>query len=106
MSVTVFQQKVYNALKQIPKGKVTTYKILASYLNCGSAQAIGQALKKNPFAPEVPCHRVIKTDFHIGGYIGEMAGSKIEKKKKLLEKEGVTFDVSNKLHDKSVIHKF
>ncbi len=65
---TPFQQKVYDALMLIPKGKVTTYKLLGNYVGCKSAQAIGQALTRNPDAPGVPCHRVIKTDMTIGGY--------------------------------------
>ena len=63
---TTFQQKVYDALLLIPKGKVTTYKMLGDFINCRSAQAIGQALTRNPYAPKVPCHRVIKTDGTIG----------------------------------------
>ncbi|MCB9807571.1 MGMT family protein [Candidatus Peribacteria bacterium] len=66
--MTPFQQKVYDALLLIPCGKVTTYKLLGDFIGCKSAQAIGQALTKNPHAPEVPCHRVIKTDGTIGGY--------------------------------------
>ncbi|MFH1275852.1 MAG: MGMT family protein [Candidatus Woesearchaeota archaeon] len=60
--VTIFQQKVYNLLKQIPKGKVTTYKILAEKLNIKGYQAIGTARKNNPFFPNIPCHRVVCSD--------------------------------------------
>ncbi|MGB2401813.1 MAG: MGMT family protein [Akkermansiaceae bacterium] len=56
---TEFEQRVYKAVQGIPAGKVVTYTILADLLNCRSAQAIGQALKRNPSAPTVPCHRVI-----------------------------------------------
>jgi len=63
---TPFQQRVYSALKLIPHGKVTTYKLLGDFIGCKSAQAIGQALTRNPDAPLVPCHRVIKTDGTIG----------------------------------------
>ena len=66
--MTDFQQRVYSALKLIPKGKVTTYKLLGECIGCKSAQAIGQALTRNPDAPEVPCHRVIRTDGAIGWY--------------------------------------
>ena len=51
---TEFEQRVYAAAKLVPAGKVTTYGRLARHLKCGSAQAIGQALKRNPTAPEVP----------------------------------------------------
>ena len=62
MKMTDFQKRVYDALLLIPEGKVTTYKILADFIGCRSSQAIGQALTRNPHAPLVPCHRVIKTD--------------------------------------------
>ncbi len=60
--MTDLQKRVYDALLFIPKGKVTTYKILEDFVGCRSSQAIGQALTRNPDAPTVPCHRVIKTD--------------------------------------------
>ncbi|MGB1259094.1 MAG: MGMT family protein, partial [Akkermansiaceae bacterium] len=62
---TPFQQRVYGLLDCVPEGRVVTYAEIARALNCRSAQAIGQALKRNPFAPEVPCHRVIRTDLTI-----------------------------------------
>ena len=86
---TDFEKKVYNALMLIPKGKVTTYKLLWNFIRCRSAQAIGQALTRNPHAPEVPCHRVIKTDGTIGGYAYGM-----QKKEALLKQESIIF-VSN-----------
>jgi len=89
--VTPFQQKVYDALGRIPRGKITTYKLLAEYLDCNSPQAIGQALRCNPYAPEVPCHRVIKSDLTIGGYGGETGGKKLQRKLDLLRQEGVLF---------------
>jgi len=89
--VTPFQQRVYDALGKIPPGKVTTYKLLAETLGCNSFQAIGQALRRNPYAPEVPCHRVIKTDLGIGGYAGETGGKKLQRKLELLRQEGVLF---------------
>jgi methylated-DNA-[protein]-cysteine S-methyltransferase len=96
-TITSFQQKVYDATSKIPKGKISTYKDIATYLNCGSCQAIGQALKNNPFAPTVPCHRVVKSDFTIGGFFGSNSGPNVLKKQQLLESEGISFD-SNKPH--------
>ena len=90
--VTEFQKQVYDATKRIPRGKVTTYKHLARAVKCGSSQAVGQALKVNPFAPKVPCHRVIRTDLTIGGFSGQLRGPKIRQKKALLSKEGVRFE--------------
>ena len=90
-TLTPFRAKVLDALCQVPRGKVTTYKYLSNQVNCGSSQAIGQALKHNPFAPEVPCHRVVRTDGSIGGFSGMTSGSKIDKKIALLKGEGVEF---------------
>ena len=103
-AITDFQKKVYNAVKRIPRGKVATYKIIAEAIGCRSAQAVGQALKKNPFAPEVPCHRVIGSDLKIGGFGGKTTGKKIREKINLLAEEGVKFK-NGKLIDKNLILK-
>jgi methylated-DNA-[protein]-cysteine S-methyltransferase len=68
---------------------VTTYGRLAAAVGCGSARAVGQALRRNPFAPEVPCHRVVGTDGLVGGYFGEVAGVRVMEKIERLESEGV-----------------
>lgn len=86
--ITEFQRKVYLALLEVKKGETITYKQLGERIGCRSAQAIGQALKRNPFAPEVPCHRVIATDGSIGGFHGQREGEMIDKKRALLESEG------------------
>lgn len=88
---TEFEKKVYDALQLIPKGMVTTYGLLGRYISCASAQAIGQALRRNPFAPETPCHRVVSRDLSIGGFFGTSSGEPIERKRRLLEREGVVF---------------
>lgn len=90
--VTPFQHKVLEALCTVPEGKVTTYKYLAKKVDCGSHQAVGQALRKNPYAPIVPCHRVVATTRGLGGFGGAREGPKLEKKRRLLEEEGVYFD--------------
>ena len=104
--MTEFQKKVFDALKKIPKGKVSTYRHLADYLECNSAQAIGQALKKNPDAPAIPCHRIIKTDLTVGGYYGEIKGDKIDRKLQLLSEEGVKFDDTGKLIETERVYDF
>jgi len=105
MKVTAFQQLVYEACKRIPKGQVTTYKLLAQAIGCGSAQAVGQALRCNPFAPEVPCHRVIGSDLRIGGFFGERSGAQITRKLTLLASEGVHF-TDNVLAEQSALFRF
>jgi len=80
-----------------------TYATLAQALECGSAQAVGQALKRNPYAPDVP---VIKADLSLGGYVGATKGPKLIQKRKLLQQEGVEFDESGRLLDeRQLYHK-
>lgn len=86
---TEFAEKVYKILKKVPKGKITTYKQLAIAVGSPScARAIGNVLHINPYAPIVPCHRVVKSDGKLGGF-----ASGCENKKKLLEEEGI--EISN-----------
>lgn len=85
--ITPFQKRVYLALLDVPSGQTITYGELARRIGCRSAQAVGQALKRNPFAPEVPCHRIIAADGSLGGYNGKREGEEIERKRELLDKE-------------------
>lgn len=96
-AVTAFEQRVYDQVSLVPEGRVTTYAEMSKALDCHSAQAIGQALKRNPFAPEVPCHRVIRANHTIGGYAGQTGGEKLALKLSLLKSEGVEFDSGGKL---------
>ena len=85
---TKFQVKVWKYLKNIPKGKVRTYKQVAIAINSPrSARAVANACAKNPYSPKIPCHRVIRTDGGLGGYSGP-GGKKT--KKKLLKIEGIS----------------
>ena len=94
---TLFEERVFEATRLIPRGKVSTYRELATYLGCNSARAIGQALKRNPYAPEVPCHRVIKTDRSLGGFHGETEGPYLTEKRNLLCGEGIRFSDNGKV---------
>ncbi|MEK7579760.1 MAG: MGMT family protein [Patescibacteria group bacterium] len=81
--MTEFERKVYDTVKKIPKGEVLTYKEVARLIGKPLAyRAVGNALNKNPFK-QVPCHRVIRTDGMVGGYV---RGLKV--KAELLKKEG------------------
>ena len=102
---TKFANKVYQTLRQVPTGRVTTYKLLAEAVGCKSAQAVGQALRRNPYAPEVPCHRVIRSDLTIGGFMGETAGVSLTDKQALLRQEGVEFK-DGLLLDSNQIYQF
>lgn len=81
-----FNKKVLELTKKIPKGKITTYKIIAEKLGTKSYRAVGTALRKNQYAPKIPCHRVVKSDGTVGGYKG-IRNSK--EKIRLLRKEGI-----------------
>tara|TARA_B100002051_G_scaffold272652_1_gene309803 strand:- start:569 stop:838 length:270 start_codon:yes stop_codon:yes gene_type:complete len=86
---TKFQLKVWKYLKKIPKGKVKTYKQVAIAIkNPKSARAVANACAKNPYAPKIPCHRVIRSDGSIGGYTAQGG---IKAKKKMLKNEGFSF---------------
>ncbi len=87
--ITPFQKRVYLALLEVPSGATISYGELARCIGCRSAQAIGQALKRNPFAPDVPCHRVVAADGSLGGYNGRRDGEQLERKRQLLEKERI-----------------
>lgn len=83
--VTPFQRKVYDALLKIPKGQVRTYAEVARMIGRPrAARAVGQALKRNRWAPKIPCHRVIASDGSLGGY---SAPGGLAAKRRLLQKE-------------------
>ena len=84
--MTPFQEEVYRALNLIPKGRVTTYGAIASYLGTKAVRAVGTAVGKNPNAPKVPCHRVVPSTGKIGNYSGEGG---VTTKIRLLKEEGV-----------------
>lgn len=87
-AITEFQRKVYLELLGVPSGKTISYGELARRIGCRSARAVGQALNRNPFAPDVPCHRVICSDGSLGGY-----AYGLERKRALLLGEGVELNV-------------
>ncbi|ORY88736.1 6-O-methylguanine DNA methyltransferase [Leucosporidium creatinivorum] len=107
-AVTGHQWKVYDYILSIPVGKVTTYGHISTALS-SSPRAVGGALRDNPFAPYIPCHRVIASSLFIGGFQGEWGkedvttekgreeSQKLAKKLRVLEEEGVNFDSKGKL---------
>ena len=87
MKGTKFQLKVWNYLKTIPKGTFKTYKQVAIAIKSPkSARAVANACGKNPYAPKIPCHRVIRSDGSLGGYSGRGG---IKQKLRLLRSEKV-----------------
>ena len=84
---TKFQVKVWTYLKKIPRGSVRTYSQVAKGIGKPLAvRAVANAIGKNPFAPKIPCHRVIRSDGSLGGYSGKGG---IKTKKLLLKREGI-----------------
>tara|TARA_A100001011_G_scaffold340846_1_gene373295 strand:- start:392 stop:667 length:276 start_codon:yes stop_codon:yes gene_type:complete len=84
---TKFQLKVWDFLKKIPKGTVKTYSEVAKGIGKPLAvRAVANAIGKNPYSPQIPCHRVIRSDGSLGGYSGKGG---IKTKKFLLKKEGI-----------------
>jgi methylated-DNA-[protein]-cysteine S-methyltransferase len=88
-----FQQAVLRAEHAIPRGRVSTYGLIARRLGRpGASRAVGNALATNPFPIIVPCHRAVRSEGRLGGYQGGPA-----MKRALLEREGVPFDRSGRV---------
>ena len=86
MNGTKFQIKVWKYLETIPRGSVKSYKQVAMGINRPkSARAVANACGKNPYSPQIPCHRVIRADGSLGGYSGKGG---VKTKKLLLKREG------------------
>ena len=84
---TKFQIKVWKYLKTIKKGSVLTYSDVAKGINKPKAvRAVANAIGRNPYAPKIPCHRVIRSDGRLGGYSGKGG---IKQKLRLLRSENV-----------------
>lgn len=96
--LTPFRKQILALLTQVPEGRYTTYQALADHISStshkSSARAVGSAMRNNPFAPVVPCHRVLASDGTIGGFGGEWGegGQHASEKRSLLREEGVKFD--------------
>jgi methylated-DNA-[protein]-cysteine S-methyltransferase len=85
---TKFQLKVWAYLSKIPRGKVKTYSQVAKAIGKPLAvRAVANAVGKNPYAPKIPCHRVIRSDGSLGGYSGKGG---VKTKRLLLKKEGIS----------------
>lgn len=95
-AISPFRKKVYLALLDVPRGETITYGELARRIGCRSAQAVGQALRRNPFAPEVPCHRVIAADGALCGFNGHRDGPELARKRRLLAEEGARLETEER----------
>jgi methylated-DNA-[protein]-cysteine S-methyltransferase len=79
-----FDARCYALVRKIPRGSVTTYKLLAEALGTRAWRAVGSALARNPDLVTTPCHRVVRSDGGVGSYAGG-----VEKKIALLQDEGI-----------------
>ena len=84
---TKFQVKVWSYLRKIPRGRLKTYSQVAKAIGKPHAvRAVANVIGKNPYAPKIPCHRVIRSDGSLGGYSGKGG---VKTKRFLLKKEGI-----------------
>ena len=79
-----FADRVYRVVSRIPPGRVSTYAEVARALKCRAYRAVGSALHRNPYAPQVPCHRVVMSSGMLGGF-----AHGAERKMALLAGEGI-----------------
>jgi len=107
-SENLFNGKIYTLLRKVPKGKVTTYKALAEALGTKAYRAVGQAMRCNPYAPKVPCHRCVASDGSIGGFSGKWDPNSREVRKKIsmLIKEGVKISDNKIINFEQNLFKF
>lgn len=106
VKVSPFAQKIYDTLLKVPKGKLTTYKQLAEASGTRAYRAVGLILSKNPFAPDVPCHRVIASDGTLGGFMGSKGVLTVSEKIKLLVAEGIKIKDGKVVDYESILFDF
>lgn len=92
VGISEFQEKVYEVLKKIPRGRVTNYGLIAKAIKSGP-RAVGNAVGSNPWPLFVPCHRVVPNSMTVGNYsmISRPGHKNSPVKKTLLEREGIQF---------------
>lgn len=100
-SETHFYSQIYSLLRKVPAGKITTYKALARALHTKAYRAVGTAMNKNPYAPKVPCHRVVKSN----GEVGDFASGS-SKKVEMLKKEGIPIKDNKIVNFEKFLYKF
>ena len=93
-------------METIPRGRVTTYGLIARKLKTKAYRAVGNACRNNPYAPRVPCHRVVKSDGTIGGFGGRTSGKTVMRKIELLRDENVQVKCGRVVDFEKVLFKF
>jgi methylated-DNA-[protein]-cysteine S-methyltransferase len=93
-----FSERVWELTKRVPRGSVTTYKLIAERLGTKAYRAVGNALNKNPYSPVVPCHRVVNSDGSVGGFAhGSSEKIVMLEKESVAVKNGRVVDFEKKL---------
>jgi methylated-DNA-[protein]-cysteine S-methyltransferase len=110
-TLSTYQQAILRILTEVPKGKVTTYGDLAKELakrdpkwSPRASRAVGTTMRNNLCGPQIPCHRVLKSDGAIGNFRGGSEGA-VDEKIKMLRAEGVTV-IDGKIDLKEFRHIF
>lgn len=107
--MTSFNERIWQLCKKVPKGKVTTYKLLAEAAGTNAYRAVGNAMNRNPNGlltcgygkKMIPCHRVVGSD---GSLVGFAHG--LNAKEKLLRKEGIKIKNNRIIGFKQILYKF
>lgn len=99
---TEFQERVYAAVRRIPTGKVASYAVVANAVDCRSPRAVGQAMRLCPYE-DVPCHRVVAAGGLLGGFGGQDFGKVLQRKKQMLQAEGVTFSSDEQIDQANIL---
>jgi O-6-methylguanine DNA methyltransferase len=106
-----YQEAVLRLLAEVPEGKVVTYGSLAKAVakrnprwSPNASRAVGTAMKNNPCAPKIPCHRVVRSNGDVGNFRGGAPGGRAEKIK-MLQAEGIT-TINGKINLKSFGYNF
>ena len=109
--LSAYQQAILRLLAEVPKGKVTTYGDLAKELSRrdskwspNASRAVGTTMKNNPCGPQIPCHRVIRSDGTVGNFRGGEKGA-VQEKIAMLKDEGVSA-LDGKIDLEKYRHKF
>ena len=96
----MFTKAVLEATRKVPRGRITTYGEIARIIGRPKAgRAVGNALNKNPYAPIIPCHRVVKADGKISGF-----NKGVKAKIRILEIEGIKVEKNKVVNLKKVIY--
>lgn len=99
---TDFQERVYATTRRIPPGKVASYAVVASAVDCRSPRAVGQAMRLCPY-DDVPCHRVVAAGGRLGGFGGKDFGVVLQRKKQLLLAEGVALLPNGQITEEHIL---